>query len=289
MEFNGAAIEQARLQVQGPAIGLLVLGTLELLIAPVIFTVFIELSRCGRDVFVILALIVPALALAVGGLTIVAARENEAARRLRIGHRREHSGDSGLAGPPDRSGDRHLVARGAYPAGSQKCLRLSRRMKPARPPATGFQRTMGIAALVLCLASPPIFILFCCSVPHGSLSGSFMFLLPALEAVALILGILGRKSFAGKAAVIGVGCVFLASSAVYRCGVIGESHTAPWLAEHRSVTSEAATHNSLGRTLADQGRLDEAIQEYRNVAKIQPDNAERTTILAGPRRHGPAR
>ena len=80
-DSNEAAIAQARLQVQGPAIGLLVLGILQLLTVPAIFAAILYIGmRVGHeDLTAILAIVFPGLILVVGSLTIVAALEDEAA------------------------------------------------------------------------------------------------------------------------------------------------------------------------------------------------------------------
>ena len=36
-------------------------------------------------------------------------------------------------------------------------------------------------------------------------------------------------------------------------------------------------HNNLGIALDDQGKLEEAIAEYREAIRLQPENVERTT------------
>ena len=82
-------------------------------------------------------------------------------------------------------------------------------MKPAVPSATGFQQTIGTAALVLCVASFPLSLL-------GQMWFYVITLFLFLQLVALILGILGRRSFAGKTAVIlsGIPLVVLSPSLV---------------------------------------------------------------------------
>ena len=214
---DDAAIEQARLQVQGPAIGLLVTGILNwVLSVPLLLIILpvaakysppsiggIQLNTWASAAPPLI--IVPILAILIlSSLVIFAALKMK--RLQAYGLAIAASILAIIVSPSNLIG---------LPIGIWALVVLSQREvrgafeRKNRPAVSGLQRTLGITALVLCLVSPPIFILFCCSVPYGSLSANFMFLLPTLEAIALILGILGRKSFAGKFTVVLISIIFL--------------------------------------------------------------------------------
>ena len=87
-----------------------------------------------------------------------------------------------------------------------KAFEKTRRTKPARPAVTRFRRAMGIAALVLFLAMIPVLWF---TIRPGAEAIRLMLMI-CIELVALVLGILGWRSPAGKAAVIGVATLVLA-------------------------------------------------------------------------------
>ena len=216
---EAAAIEQARQQVRGPAIGLLVAGMISVFTIPMALLFWsIDLvpqsevqrhaamstaEKCLEGLPAIAALFASFLP---GILMIVAAVKM---KRLQAYWLAILASILAIASFPVSC---FLIN---LPIGIWALVVLSQRDvrnafgRVVRPPVSSGQRKLGIAALLLCLASPPLFILFCCSVPYGSLSLHFMFVLPALEAVALILGILGRRSFAGKFTVVLISIVFL--------------------------------------------------------------------------------
>ncbi len=211
---DNATIEQARLQVQGPAIGLLVTGIFNwVLSVPLLLHILYMASsysppsiggvQLNTWAFATPPLmIVPILAiLIVSSLVIFAALKMK--RLQAYGLAIAASILAIIVSPSNLIG---------LPIGIWALVVLSQRDVRAafacqnRPAVTSLQRTLGIVALLLCLATPAFMILVCRFAPPGSLSGAFLLLFPALEAIALILGILGRKSFAGKFTVV-VTCI----------------------------------------------------------------------------------
>ena len=100
-------------------------------------------------------------------------------------------------------------------------------MTPERSAVTGFRPTMGIMGLALCLAVLPISLFVHEFANHWSIG----ILLPMIGGIALILGFLGRKSLAGKLAMV-VALLFLLFFCL-RVGYsrhLGEHPDGPWIA-----------------------------------------------------------
>ena len=220
------AAEKARHQVQGPAIGLLVVGILNWVALPLV--AMIALWTDGRKSVPgqpspiespgYLFALLPIAAMCLGGLIIFAALKMKRLQAYGLAIAASIFAiiisPCNLIGLP--IGIWALVVLSQREVG--KAFERTRRMKPARPAATGFQRAMGIAALVLCAASFPVLLL-----GQTRLTVIALFLL--LQFVALILGILGRRSLAGKAAaVLAILFILFGPLAAYRLSAVQAGH-----------------------------------------------------------------
>ena len=197
---EAGAIDEARQQVRGPAIGLLVLGILELLTALAISTWVLSRSLAYEDPGAVpatlaLAIIVPGLVVAVGSLTIAAALKMK--RLAGYGLAIAASILALIVSPSNLIGlaigiwSLVILSRPAI----GKAFEQTARTKSPRPAVTRFQGTIGIAALTLCLASFPAALL-------GGMVLDIIAVFLFLQLIALILGILGRRHFAGKTVAI---------------------------------------------------------------------------------------
>ena len=199
------ALEQARLRVQGPAIGLLITGILNLLV-PLIVLAYLGLGTSLPHLFVVPMIVVLLASLCCSSLVI-----SGALKMMRLeayGLANAASILAILVSPTN------LIGLGI---GIWALVVLSRaevrtafdRREHGRPhvaPATPRQRKLGMTALVLCLASIPISLLIARIVSQPSVSQpsrmwfSVLMLFLLIELIALICGIAGRRSVAGKAA-----------------------------------------------------------------------------------------
>jgi serine/threonine protein kinase len=196
------AIEQARQQVNAPAIGLLVMGILELLAIPLAFAAFLWVGpQTVGEFFVPILLLFSGPGLFVGVFTMAAAVRMKRLEGYGIAVAASiltilWIGPIGLA-----IGVWSLVVL-CRPAVGKAFAQL-KRTKPLTPAPTGFQRTVGVASLVLFAAAIPAALLL------GRLAGGpwrlvFLTCL-AIELAAFLLGLLGRRHWAGRVAAFGSG------------------------------------------------------------------------------------
>ncbi len=209
------AIEHARRQVKGPAIGLLATGILNILIMLVAFALFIAPTMLDHAGFASTALpglihirILVALALICGSLIIFGALKMKrlqayvlaiAASILAIISSRWN-----ILGLP--------IGIWALVVLSQREVRMafaeSNRIRTGRTPPSATDRKVGMVALVLCLSSIPLTLLFATVAGlFAAVAGrnwsewTFLTFLFSVVLAALICGLVGRKSGAGKAAI----------------------------------------------------------------------------------------
>jgi tRNA A-37 threonylcarbamoyl transferase component Bud32 len=198
-------IDDARRQVQAPAIGLLVLGILGLLTSLPLFAAMIYFSSPAEDlpvfvsVLVPLAVLLPGLIAAFSSFTIIAALKM---KRLEVYGLAVTASILAILISPT-----NLISLGIGIWSLVVLCRLEvvkafeqKRAMQAElcQPITGFRRAMGIGGLVLCLASFPLALQSI--VGH---SWFFVFAIFAiLQVIALVLGILGRRSLPGKVVAI---------------------------------------------------------------------------------------
>ncbi|MHB8970219.1 MAG: serine/threonine-protein kinase [Pirellulaceae bacterium] len=208
------ALEQARLRVLGPAIGLLITGILNLLIPLVVLTYLGPGSSLPHLV------VVPMIVVLLASLCCSSLVISGALKMMRLeayGLANTASILAILVSPTN------LIGLGI---GIWALVMLSRaevrtafdrreRSRPRSTPATPRQRKLGMAALGLCLASLPISLLTARIVSQPGVAQSSMtwvavlMLFLLIELIALICGIAGRRSFAGKVAAI-LSAIFLA-------------------------------------------------------------------------------
>ena len=234
------AIEQARQQVQGPAIGLLVTGILNWVTIPLVawMVSLIMPMMMARGQPGDLLVLVPISAMCIGSVMIFAALKMKrlqayglaiAASILAI-----IISPSNLIGLP--IGIWALVVlsqRDVRAAFAQqrhvKCERVSMA-------ATGKQRKIGIASLVLCLTGIPVLLLVAVLVGKSWSLGTMLALFFSIEIITLVLGIVGWKSRAGKAAAIGSAVIVL----IFGCvAFIGSQRMAQFERESRPVIEKA--------------------------------------------------
>jgi serine/threonine protein kinase len=212
------ALEQARLRVQGPAIGLLITGILNLLV-PLIALACLSFGTSLPHHVVVPMIVVLLASLCFSSLII-----SGALKMMRLeayGLANAASILAILVSPTN------LIGLGI---GIWALVVLSRaevrtafdRREHSRPhvaPATPRQRKLGVTALVLCLAAIPVAVLVSlpvyqlgvsqAGVPQRSVMSFCGLLLSFLsEVIALICGIAGRRSVAGKVAAV-LSTVFL--------------------------------------------------------------------------------
>ena len=97
----------------------------------------------------------------------------------------------------------------------------------------------------------------------------------------LICGIIGWRSLAGKIATIPSAILLIASLHLFLLTEMASMHRDfGGMPSIERVTSEAAAHNSLGRTLANQGRLDEGIKATVSRSATDPARQPRRTTIS---------
>ncbi len=201
-----AAIEQARLQVQAPAIGLLVTGILNWVTIPLVawMVLLIMPMMMARGQRGDLLVLVPISAMFIGSLMIFAALKM---RRLQAyGLAIAASILAIIISPGNLIG--LPIGIWALVVLSQRDVRTAfmdnRHMKRGRmsAPVTGKDKTIGITALVLCLSGIPLTLLLAVLAGRNWSVWTFLALVFSVVLIAFLSGIFGWKSGAGKAAVI---------------------------------------------------------------------------------------
>ncbi|MGA2034170.1 MAG: protein kinase [Thermoguttaceae bacterium] len=186
------AQQHARQSVQGPAIGLLVTGILNWLATPLIVLVFFAiLGNRSADIVPAVGL-VPALVLNLVFSTLMILGALKMKRLEWHGLAIAASVAALIVTPGNLIGLPIGIWSLVVLSGADVRAAFARRQcKKAPRPATPAQRRFGTAALVLCVAAFPL----------ALLGGIWMFailLFALLQVIALICGIAGRRSVAGK-------------------------------------------------------------------------------------------
>ena len=250
-----SSLINAQRQVHAPAIGLLVVGILDLVAIPVIVFAMLawHLSRTPpqqSDTLLLVPFGVLVFAFAAGSFVIFAARRMKrlesygcavAACCLAI-----------LVTPANLLG----LAVGIWAlvvlsrAEVSAAFERQKKLKPAKPAATPSQRMLGIAAIVLCAASFPLAVL-------GGTRAFVLAIFFTFQIVALILGILGRRSLAGKMAAFlsGILLFVLVPSAMFLLAVQLRHDFGGWPSLARvgpQPSSEVERHRYPRRALACQ-------------------------------------
>jgi len=195
-----AATEAAQLQVHAPAIGLLVVGILDLVAIPIVVFAMLawHLSRTPpqpSDTLLLVPFGVLVFAFAAGSFVIFAARRMK--RLESYGCAVAACFLAMLVTPANLLG----LAIGIWAlvvlsrAKVSAAFERQKKLKPARPTATPSQRMLGIAAIVLCAVSFPLALL-------GGMGAVAHAIFITFQIIALILGLLGRRSLAGKTAAL---------------------------------------------------------------------------------------
>ena len=233
--LNAAAIEQARRQVQGPAIGLLVTGVLTwisllvfLLVAWYLSTEVLSHPNSGlqhyisinagpwkvthdyqglTDVTVLAVVAVSLVTLLLSSLVIFAALKMK--RLQAYGLAIAASILAMIVSPSNLIG--LPIGLWALVVLSQGDVRAAFG-RTKRPVVAGSQLTFGILGLVLCLAGALLTLYRFSEI--GIASCHILKVFPGIAVIALLLGILGRKSLAGKFAVVLASVLLLMSCLV---------------------------------------------------------------------------